>query len=441
MLKHVFFMALSTAFRLLTGVVVFIVMARVWGPQEFGLFMYWFTVTSLAALLVDYGFSQQLMREIGHAKNQTASLVFGVMSAKVLLALTLILLATLFCAFGRVKEQELILLWILLVTGILSSFAETFNAVFRGLAQYHEETRIAAWVNIIHVTLVVVLLQYRADVNYVAAVFLLSRALYLILSWRIYIRLVPAHLGKETRFFAGFKYIKSGFLFATETAFTNIQSQADTLIVNYFLGTEAVGVYQAGLRLMQGANTFAQVLSNVYLPSMAEKVNDRPGLKKLANRLYLQMLLLGVVCLLIFTFGGELIVHLLYGVKYQSLTGLMPWFGILLLIRYIAASHGITLSAIGLQSSRVLAISVALTVLLIVAYFAIPKFGLLGMLYASISAVTCLYGVYAATLMIKKIPLGINKLNALLLIVVLSFTLFMFKEFIDGNYRLTLAFS
>lgn len=429
MLKHTFFMTLSTAFRLLTGVVLFIIMARVWGPDKFGSFMYLFTVTSLVALVVDYGFSQQLMREIGHAQDRTANLISGVMSAKFLLAAIMVFMAAVISLTPWGQTQELLLMWILLITCLAGSFAETFNAVFRGLGQYHEETSIAAWVNVLHFTLVAALLAMGVGVTGVATGFLISRILFLFLAWRTYLRLVvDKHHKNYFQFSEGINNIKSGLPFAAETAFTNFQSQADTLIVNYFLGSAAVGVYQAGLRLMQGANTFAQVLSNVYLPSMAGKANDKPGLTKLASRLYLQMFLIGTFCFLLFAVGAEFITHMLYGAKYDSLVSLMPWFGFLLLLRYAAASHGVTLSAMGQQSSRVYAIASALVVLFASSYFLIPRFGLSGMLYASVMAVICLYMVYASTLVVRQIPLGINKLNAVLLTATLSIAILMIKD-------------
>ena len=176
---------------------------------------------------------------------------------------------------------------------------------------------------------------------------------------------------------------------------------------------------------MQGANTFAQVLSNVYLPPMASKTNDAPALKHLANRLFIQMLLLGAGSLLVFGFGATLITHTLYGNKFQDLSKLMPLFGLLLLFRYIAASHGVTLSAVGLQSTRVAAITAALIALFTSAYFLLPRYQLPGMLYASIIAIACLYVVYALNLVSRGFPLGINKLNGAAFAAVLGVALFL----------------
>ncbi len=430
MLRHTFFMALSTALRLLTGVVIFILMARMWGPEKFGSFMYWFTITSLLGLIVDYGFGQQLMREIGHDKERTSELMAGVLMAKLLLTLILVVSLVVMTLTPWGLHQDVLLFWVLMGTCIVSSFAEVFNSVFRGLGKYHEETFIAAWVNAVNFGLVMGLLALDCGVVDVAIGFLASRLLFLLLAIRTFIRIVPAGCIKSTATVScGIKKLISGLPFAAETGFTNFQSQADTLIVQHFLGAGAVGIYQAGLRLMQGANTFAQVLSNVYLPPMAKNAANGRELKILADRLFIQMLMLGVAALLIFGFGANSITHLLYGNRYNDLVPIMPWFGLLLLVRYIAASHGVTLSAVGLQSSRVIAISISLLALIVASSFLIPHFGLLGMLYASITAVVCLSIFYALTLARRGRPLGLNNLNMTVFIVGAGFAYYL----ISGN--------
>jgi O-antigen/teichoic acid export membrane protein len=424
-LNHTFFMALSTALRLLTGVVIFVVMARIWGPDKFGSFMYLFTTTSLIALIVDYGFSQQLMRDIGFDKTNIRELITGVMSAKLMLTSGIILVFGIVSITPWGQQQPLSVFWILLMTCIVSSFADTFNAVFRGLGHYKAETNITFCVNLVHFGFVFGLLVAGQGVIEVALGFLVSRILFFYLTLRTYECLVPpTECIKNTKIVNGLKNLRNGFPFAAEAAFTNFQSQADTLIVHHFLGAGAVGVYQAGLRLMQGANTFAQVLSNVYLPAMANKISDKVGLKLLSNRLFLQMLLVGSGFMLVFVLGAQVITHTLYGNRYDDLIALMPWFGVLLLLRYVAASHGVTLSAVGLQSTRVAAIFIALVALFTATYFLIPSLGLLGMLYASILAVACLYFVYAITLALRGFPMGITTLNIATLVAVVGVATF-----------------
>jgi O-antigen/teichoic acid export membrane protein len=179
-------------------------------------------------------------------------------------------------------------------------------------------------------------------------------------------------------------------------------------------------VYQAGLRLMQGANSFAQVLSNVYLTAMSGKLEDRSAMHVFGNRLFWQMLLIGGACFAVFFIGAGPITHLLYGVKYEALIALMPWFGLVLLARYIAASHGVILSAIGMQTYRVAAIGGALAVLFVCCALLIPQYGLKGMLLSSLTAVVALDLFYVFSLSLRKVPRGLSVRNVGLLVATVS---------------------
>ncbi len=416
MLKHTFFMGVSTVLRLLTGVVVFIVLARAWGPEKFGIFMYGFTLTNLASLVADYGFSQQLMREVARLPEQIAESLAAVVSAKLMLVAVLLLIALGVTVLHPDPEHATVL-WVLLLGGLIGSFAESYIAVFRGSGHYHEETVIMLWVNVLHLGLVCLLLWMGSGVLGVSLGILVSRILFVVLAHIAYCRVFPTHPRWQVASRQqGWNYIKAGFPFAAESGFTNFQSQADTMIVHHMLGPVAVGVYQAGLRLMQGANSFAQVLSNVYLTAMSGKLDDRSALHLFGNRLFWQMLAIGVACFAVFYVGAGPITHLLYGVKYEALIPLMPWFGLVLLARYVAASHGVILSAIGMQTYRVTAIGGALAVLFACCAWLIPQYGLKGMLLSSLTAVVALDLFYILSLTLRRVPRGLSVRNVGLLV-------------------------
>jgi O-antigen/teichoic acid export membrane protein len=421
-------MGLSTVLRLLTGTVVFIILARAWGPERFGVFMYAFTLTSLASLVADYGFSAQLMREVARAPAQLGHAFASVMSAKLMILALVLAAAVLASVWRGASAGETAILWVLLVGGLIGSFAESYIAVFRGLNRYHEETVIMVWVNLLHVGAICLLLWLGSGVLGVAWGILGSRVLFLAMSWRTFRRMQPQLPGFQVGSAAeGWHYIKVGFPFAAESGFTNFQSQADTLIVNYFLGPVAVGVYQAGLRLMQGANSFAQVLSNVYMTAMAGKLDDAGAMKLFGNRLFYQMLLIGALCFLVFTIGAEPITRLLYGAKYAALVELMPWFGLVLLARYVAASHGVILSAIGMQSFRVAAIGGALAVLFAATAVLVPSMKLKGMLLSSLTAVIVLELLYVLSLSLRDMPRGLSRRNVMLLMSIVAASVFLMQ--------------
>ena len=113
-------MAVTTASKMLSGIVVFVIMARVLGPHDFGLVVYSFTLASIFVLLVDYGFSQQLLRDIGAAPQAIHQLMGRVLVAKVALSIAMLILCAIYLLlFPKDKTTEIVFL-LLLLSSILA---------------------------------------------------------------------------------------------------------------------------------------------------------------------------------------------------------------------------------------------------------------------------------------------------------------------------------
>src|SRR3569623_1571091 len=116
MLKKSAYMTISNVARSLAGVVLFVVLARLFGPENFGRLIYGFTLASIAVLLVDYGFAQQLLREIGRSPSAVRRLMGKAFLAKLFLTgltLTLCLLADI---IFHGSNQESAIFWLLLTS-------------------------------------------------------------------------------------------------------------------------------------------------------------------------------------------------------------------------------------------------------------------------------------------------------------------------------------
>lgn len=401
-------MTLSSIFRLLSGVVLFIFLARFLGPEEFGRLMYGFTVATIAVLVIDFGFSQQLLRDIGKEPEQVHLIMGRVFLAKILLTLLVVGSGLLvFVMFpGLVKDQKIF--WLLFVSCTLASFANYFNIAFRGIGLFHEETRVALVSSLFHVGFLWYLAFVESDLTTLAQGFVGSRVLNLALSWIAYRRKVGGLKFGEKPFKTVVATLKSGFPYAADAGFTNFFSQVDILIVNHYLGPVSVGLYQAGMRFLQGASQFTPVLGNVYLPAIAGCSDKPEQLQRLSRKFNSQMIMMGAAGWVIFAFGGEWITRLIYGEKYLGLNPLWPYFGLLLFIRYAAASQGVLLTANGSQSIRVWAQIAGLAVLLSFAPWLIKEHGLSGMLITLQLTFVTLFLIYCLTLLFKKLPSGFS---------------------------------
>lgn len=417
MIKHTFFMGLSTFLRLLTNVVLFIFLARSWTVETFGLFVYSFSLSSVFVLFVDYGFSQKILRDIGAGPDQIKRIVSNAFVAKLFSAALLIAVGGTFFVFSA-ENKTLGLVLVLTFAAILNSFAEFFNVAFRGLGVFHKETFVVSVANALHFGLIILLVIQGGGIWVISFGFVVASAFYLYLSWRGF-RNYVGPLGDVSEGISALpRTLKEAFPFCADAGLTKFYGQVDTILVGYFLGNIGVGLYQAGIRLLQGCSTFALVLSNVFLPRIANQSDQPEQLGRLTALLFTQMMALGGAGSIVFLYGGEWVPNQIYGDKFSALSTLFPYLGVLLVARYFVAIYGVILTAVGLQTMRVYSMLVAIIVLSLSSYIFIPSYGVVGMIFSALAATASLGMMYVYKLLGSKYHLGFSRLNISICIVI-----------------------
>ncbi len=387
-------MLLANLARLGSGVVAFVLLARVWGPHTFGVFMYAFTVATLLSMIVDYGFGLQLVRDIGRNARGVNELVHRALGAK--LSLTVAAIALL-GAIGPLIGGEvgtLPLVWMLFIAAVFNSFGLFFNLPLRGLNQFAREARIAVAANGVLVAGVAVLAGFHATPLAIASAFVATRFLYLWVSLGAYRNLVGKVRWTEWNARSSLISIGSGFPFGVHVALGTIYFQLDTIVVQHVLGPNAVGQYQAGVRLMMAGLVVADAVTSAYLPAVAAAWPDGPTLPTLAKRLNFTLLAVGGLGFASLAALGGFVVHVVYGVGFRDLAPLLPMFGVVLFLRYAGAGYGVLLTVADRQVVRMYTVLGAAVVSLWLNVALIPRFGLPGAVYASIFTHILLNAVY-----------------------------------------------
>lgn len=414
-IRKIFFMGITVFVRLLTNVALFVFMARYWSVSEFGEFIYIYTAATIASLIVDFGFTQSILRDIGISKKQEGAILKKVIRAKLVLSFFLLFVSVLAVMYLKLQMYQVFLFFVILTTCVLTSFSESMNAVYRGIDKYHYETAITFISNCIYFSVLMMVLILGGGAKNVALGMLLCKAIQLALSCTIYRFIDDKQMGafnlKKT-----IVDIRNNTAFGVDAFLTNLVTSIDTVIVGYLLGHNSVGIYQAGMRLLQGANTGAQVLSNVYLPSLSRQTGDDRRLGILIERLYFKMLLLGGSGGMLFIYGAEAMTNMIYGEKYIELVKLLPLIGILLMQRYLAAAHGIVLSSLGHQSHRAFYNILSMLVFVALSVLLAPYLGVQGVIVSLLVSILLLHALYIFRLLGSQIPIGLSKLNIALTI-------------------------
>lgn len=365
--------AISVGSRLLVGLLLFLLLARLWGPQTFGTFAFVFSVCALLMLVVDFGFSLYLMREVAATPARAGALLAQSLRAKLVLCLPLLVLAGVaWLAVGSATLPPA-LFSALLISALLMSFVDFLAAPLRALGRYDLETGLVTAGNAVQFLLAGGVAWAGGNVLPVALAMILSRAIFMVVAWQLLRHVLPGVPwragGEGVR-----STLRSVWPYGVDGMLTTAWSQLDIVAVRLMLGVQAAGLYTAGQKIVQGVSSLAPVVGNVMIPRLSHQAaHAQAAFWRTAIKTGVVMALIGFLFAAPLLLAPQAIVMHLFGPAYAGLADVLPWFGLLLLVRYVGASFGLTLTAAGLQRRRVRCQLLGLLTLLVLLGFALGR--------------------------------------------------------------------
>lgn len=389
--RNLAFMSASTLMRLTFGLLTFVAMARMLGPTQFGVVMLWISVATLLALIANFGLTPYMLREIGATPERVTRVFAEVLVARLLLSLIVLMIAGVILFWLHPVSRIIFLL--LLGAQLADSLNEHLNVAFRATDRFGEETRIALIVAVTQCLIVVLALWWDSSTLVAAWALLVSRVTTFAATWVVQQRHFTALRTVDIR--AAWSRIRAARAYALDFGLQSLFGQVDSVVLNYFIGPLAVGVHQAGMRLFNGGAQVAGILANVFLPRAASLAAEPIGFRREAA--WIQWAYLGFG----FAFGMTLcvaanpVVDLLFGQEYAPLGALLPWFGVLFFVRFLAASWGLLLTSAGRQTFRTGVNALQWLLIAALSFALVPAYGLLGWLICLVAGNAMLVAAYA----------------------------------------------
>lgn len=415
-------MGSSTAIRISSGVLSFVFLARVLGPEGFGQFMLWFSVATLLGLVANYGLTPYMLRELTLQKESASKLTGDVLTAKLLLYGLLVTIVLPACFW---IESELRFVFLSLFFAMLfDSLTEFFNTGYRASNRFSSETKMASYAAFIQLLFTLLIVYFHPTVLAASLATLSSRILVCFITWKDQSQYLNGiNLGSIK---SGISQLRNAFSYSVDSFLQSLMGQVDSIVISNMIGVSAVGIYQAGMKIFQGCAQAANILANVFIPRLTKTTNKQ--FINTQEMLYVQLSFIGVgiVLGLIMATGASLIVNLIFESDFRELVTLFPLFGLLFFIRFFAASQGIILTSAGLQLFRTYANLVLWLVVFIAAYFLVPSLGIKGWLISLIIGNTLLGLIYLIRVT-AKFELNIQSIA----ISLLGFLLFI--PFVSGK--------
>jgi O-antigen/teichoic acid export membrane protein len=348
-MRNIGFMGASTGVRLVFGLLTFAVLARQLGAEDFGRLMTALASAVLAGLIVNYGFANYALREIGASPVAMGRQILAeVLTAKLMLGAGVMLLAVLALPWLPAHWRSLVALMLLAQT--FDAVTDLLNVGFRATGRFAEETRVTTIGALLHFTFVGVTVWSTADVHAAAAAYVLGRLMVLGLTWRrqrLHFRGLRPGPWRQA-----LKRLSAARAYAVDNGLQSLFGQVDSLVIAHFFGPAAVGIYQAGMRLFLGGAQAASVLGNVAIPRLAALHAQGQPLSNHANRVQGAFLATGLLGALAMAACPSTWITAVLGADYARLASLLPWFALLFLIRFAASASGVLLTSLGFQARR-----------------------------------------------------------------------------------------
>lgn len=377
--------AISTTVRLGAGIFTFIYAAGVWDAAEFGSFMFAFSLSAMLVLCCEFGFSQQVLKEVGENPQSISHTFSRFFATKLCLAAVLIAASFayvfLISNFGQEQASQFLLL---LMAAIFTSFSDLVLSALRALRMYGDEAKISIASTLIAVLVFFGLIFLGGSPMQLAIAFMVVRFIQMVIFLKVFstdwITVRGIYENCSTRKLM--QTLKAGSAYASDVFVGAALVNLDMILVTRLLGYAEAGVYQAAARLSQGVGIVYSVLASYFLPRLsAEAIKQNPR-TELVVKFGLVTAVLGL--LLIAGFVGAM-------VFYDSMPDespldlsakLLPGFAVLVIPRLLSGFFGVILTAQGRQSSRAMLYAVALTVFIFSALFLIEAYGVWGVIFA-----------------------------------------------------------
>jgi len=384
--KNSIFISFSTAIRLFTNFLIFVGVARLYGPVEFGQFSIAFTIANLCLIVADFGFDVLIPTEIAKNLNQAVQIGKKYFSMKIILALVSSIIMITIPYLTSFSEKSKILIYALTLYVVFTSLTTFFYTIFRGFEKFEFETKISFISNSVLLVTLGIFGILKTPIVLMMFVFVAARFIGVILCIVKTTSLVGANI-LEFDFTGGKKIINQVLIYGFYFLFGNLFFQIDTIIVGMYKGDHAVGIYQSAFKIMLLMLLIPDIARNSVLPVLARLYVENREKWKSMSLIFIKIIMFSAfpIALIIFYFS-EKIISIVYGYNlFKDAIPILKIFSIVILLRYIGEPFVLLLITSNRQKIMTFITITATVLSFTVNYFIVQKFDLIAVAFVSLT--------------------------------------------------------
>jgi len=382
--KNSIFVFFTRAIRLVTNFLIFILIARLYGPESLGQFSLAFTIANISLVLADFGFDVLLTTEIAKNKKNAPEIISNYFSIKIIFVVIAAITMIAIPIFQSFSETSATLISLLSLYVVFTSISNFIYAVFRGFEKFEFETKISFITNFLLLVLLLTFGFLESSLYYLILIFIAVRLLAVILNIKKSNSLVGTNIFKIK--FNNWKLILNNVLiFGFHFLFGNLYFKIDTILLGIWKGDTTVGIYQAAFKVLVLLLLLPDILSSSVLPVASRLFHtDKLKWEELNMLISKILLLVSFGLFLIVFFLSDSIIYIIYGNGlYKEAIPVLKIFSFIVVIRYYVETFGLMLTTSGQQYIRMMIVIGATFLAYILNSYLIDKFDIIGAAYAS----------------------------------------------------------
>lgn len=378
LLKNALSLIMSDGISKILAVIYFVFLARYLSLNDFGILSFAIALIGVIGIIGDFGLGSILVRDISRERRLTPRYLANTILIRIFLSIAVLILAICICVLSDYSTVETAVVLSISFNTIILNFVNVFYSMFQAYEKMELQS-IGQMINSSTLFLIILfLIQIHADIIFISAAYAISSIF--VLSYCIiasYIQFPDWFIWPDHK---NLKYLVTESLpFGISNLFVAIYYGADSILLSYICGNEAVAVYNAAYKLVT-ISLFIPLWINVVLfPTMSSiYINSHDIFEYIFNRYFKYLALIAIPMAIVVTIMAPQIITAIYGSAYSEsvLTlQILIWSSLFIFlgsayVRALGASDG---QSTVLKNTAICAfISVAINVLLI------PSYGYIG---------------------------------------------------------------
>jgi len=308
-----------------------IVLARMLGPDGYGIYAYAFAIMSLLMVAAEAGVPTLLMREVAAAQGKEEwGLLRGALRRGgqfVALAATTVSLLGLLVLWGfaeslrpEVLYTTVLMLLVLPITALCKTVAHAMRGLHRVVIGQAVDMLIRPLLVLIIVTVVFLAWPEQRQPHVAMAAQLLGALMVLLLGALVLRRFIPDESRVMAPEYKSRQWLKSALPFTLIGGAMIINTQADILMLGWFVNSEDVGVYRVAAQSSMLVLFFFKAATSVLAPNFSTLYSqgDKERLKRAYSKSRLLIFFVTFPLASVLILGGGGVLSLLFGHEFYG---------------------------------------------------------------------------------------------------------------------------